>query len=146
MGWSLRGFEVIDVNGRLHSGHDPIDLARPFAPVLDNDDQEPKATAKHDKWKNGTKCADSGTGRKHLRRRRQAGRPRCCPVCLQASTRGVCARARDAATDSAEVGFADAVKIDTVTPSPPVLAQARHRRGPSTFRPSPALLGHRGLC
>ena len=64
MDWDLRGVEVIDGDGHRHGGRDPIDLARPFAHVPDGDDQEPKATAKHDKRKDGTKCADSGSERK----------------------------------------------------------------------------------
>ena len=55
---------MIDGDGHRHGGRDPIDLARPFAHVPDGDRRGPKATAKHDKRKNGTKCADSGSERK----------------------------------------------------------------------------------
>jgi len=64
MDWGLRGVKVIDVDGRRRGDHAPIDRARPFAHVPHGDDQKPKATAKHDRRKNGTKCAHSGTERK----------------------------------------------------------------------------------
>ena len=124
MGWGLRGFEVIDVNGRLHVGHDPIDLARPFAHVPDGDDRRPKATTKHDKSKNGTKCADSGAGASACARAARRDVHGAAPFACRRAPLGVCARARHAATDSAEVRFADAVKIDTVTPSSSLLAKA----------------------
>ena len=59
---------------------------------------------------------------------------------------GVCAHGRAAATDSAQVSFADAVKIVCLMRSPPLLTQVRHRPGRLTPRPPPALLGNRGLC
>jgi hypothetical protein len=64
MGRALRGGEMIDGDGHRHGGRDPINLARPLAHVPDGDRRGPKATTKHDKWKNGTKCAHGGTGRK----------------------------------------------------------------------------------
>jgi hypothetical protein len=86
MGRALRGGEMIDGDGHRHGGRDPIDLALPFAHVPDGDRRGPKATAKHDKRKNGTKCADSGSERKQSCTRRQVERARCRPVSLHVTT------------------------------------------------------------